>query len=551
MSCVNFSSPLIASLRRGDDDAALQSPLPTDEEFLRRRRTPVAERPLAGKLFFGSNPTAAVAAAPSHRPSPLGLDLLQQQQPQHAPIHATSSFTPPPPRSSSSGIARTTTGTNFKARLAAQQQQQQHQHALSGGNSSVAPSSTVLQQSHGSTQVKWMNNNNNNVSAPSPLSYSPTSIDNKKKFGGVVPPPMMTLEDELLNLKLQAQEEEERHEEEEEEEEDEDKGEKIILQSSSLAQNDRDAEMSTPVKEAPVIERTTATPSVTTRSTMQTTMMTPSLMSTGLFFSGGRMKIVDNNSSAPGVGWSPSISCRSAAGRRKKAVGAGALSLVTPSTSTVIDTTPIGVVSGGGGGVNVQEPRSVSPENQGDQKEEEEEQEEEVHDHERSQEGIEDARSLQRRLRTEYFDAFGGSGGVDTNWRSAVECGQEGMKHVDSAKRKPELTMSKEDALKTLTSLRNDANGQLSSTPHSSSSPRRTDEKYSKSVIAAFSAAAPTAPALSQQREKEEQQRATTPERRRRTAVVVAGQASKEVEERLERLKMLRERATTLVSMQE
>jgi len=196
---MSFSSPLLASLRRpGAEEGASHSSAPSEEEFLRRRRTPGAAEIPAGSetpLFASTNATVKFG----HRPSPLGL-----QQPYSiaeagtgTPI-GTSATTPSGSRLLGGGSRTpTSTGTNFKARLAAMQAAgTPTAGATTTPTSSITPGLGLAR----SGQLGW--------TSTGPLSSSrrgtvaSTLLTKQQQQQRGPPPPVSSLEDELLNLKI-------------------------------------------------------------------------------------------------------------------------------------------------------------------------------------------------------------------------------------------------------------------------------------------------------------------------------------------------------------
>jgi len=200
---MSFSSPLLASLRRpGAEEGASHPSAPSDEDFLRRKRTPgTTERPAGSgtPLFASNNATAQIG----HRPSPLGL-------PQSYPITEAGAGTPvgTPTATTPSGNrflgagsrTPTSTGTNFKARLAAMQAAGTPKTA--GATPPTFSSITTGLGLARSGQLGWTSTG----LLPSSRRGTGTSTlltrQQQQQQAGLPPPPGTSLEDELLNLKI-------------------------------------------------------------------------------------------------------------------------------------------------------------------------------------------------------------------------------------------------------------------------------------------------------------------------------------------------------------
>ena len=181
---MSFQSPLLASLQRpGVEEGASPSPAPSDDIFIRRRQTPgTAERPLGSPLFASSNN----AALNFHRPSPLGL-FSDGGTGTGTPVGTTT--TPQQSIRFLGGGARTpsSTGTNFKARLLAMQ-------AANATGTPTTPSSSTTPGVARPGQLAWTSGRQRGATSSNILSR-------QQQYSGP-PPPVSSLEDELLNLKI-------------------------------------------------------------------------------------------------------------------------------------------------------------------------------------------------------------------------------------------------------------------------------------------------------------------------------------------------------------
>jgi hypothetical protein len=201
---MSFQSPLLpSSLRRpGAEEGASHSPAPSDEEFLRRRRTPgTTERPLGSgtPLFSSNNATAPL------RPSPLGL-LSQSHLEGGAGTPTTTVFTPSGSSRFLGGGGATTpssTGTNFKARLLAMQTAAGSTAAGGGAGTPTATTPSTGLARPG--QLGWASStqplSSRRVSSSTSTFLVKQQQRQQQQHTGP-PPPVSSLEDELVNLKI-------------------------------------------------------------------------------------------------------------------------------------------------------------------------------------------------------------------------------------------------------------------------------------------------------------------------------------------------------------
>jgi hypothetical protein len=409
---MSFQSPLFK--RPGAEDGTSHSPATLDDEFLRRRRTPgTTERPVGSPLFSNNN---NATAHQFQRPSPLGLNFQSQGE--------GGATTTPSGRYLGGGSSRTpsSTGTNFKARLQAMQTTKSNTATAAGTPTGAGfrlpstPSSTT-----GLARPGQLGPLSSSTRGASTTSIFLAKQQHHQRLSGP-PPPVSSLEDELLNLKLDL-----------------------------TTGRDRD-DVDTPIKSGMKLNLGTASSRLTTTPTATTTK-TPSGDDNGNVSKAGALPSLSfhtGNTTPVGL----TTITKGTWTKGKKAVGAGALavarsplpggggggdSLVVSSTK---DTTVVGLSIPVSSSTDVADKHVYGiieklPPQEKDEKEI------------KTSAGVNDARSLQRRLRSQ-LPEFGIS-----EWSPPVPTAKAVLPSTTAT------SIEKTGALKELATLRNQAEVKL------------------------------------------------------------------------------------------